>query len=146
MAQANRKTDEAIDAAAEAMEAWLRELPAWPVHPTNESGSVSSHFGPTILSEHDCVLHYSRFLNAAEVNWEDIHLELSPGQWMYSPRGDAKPPKRIDLTVIERQKLVNADLPVPVGTARRGRRLRAREQLLGVRERFAADRDPESRA
>src|SRR5918911_3570445 len=97
------------------MARWLTELPEWSKHPTNPSGSVSSHFGPTILSEHDCVLHFARFLNAAGVSWHDIHLELSPGQWMYTPNADAKPPKRIDLAVMGQRKLMDAGLPVPSG-------------------------------
>ncbi len=107
--------DEKFDTAATAMTAWLRDLPEWPTHPTNESGSVSSHFGPTILSEHDCVLHFARFLNAAGVSWEDTHLELSPGQWIYTAREGAGPPKRIDLAVIGRSRLMDARLPVPLG-------------------------------
>ena len=105
--------DEQIAAAADRMAAWLRELPAWPKHPTNASGSVSAHFGPTILSEHDCVMHFARFLNDAGVPWEDMHLELSPGQWMYDTTG-AKP-KRIDLAVIPPARLTAAGLPVPAG-------------------------------
>ena len=36
--------------------------PSGPSHPVNALGSVSAHYGPTILSEHDCVMHYARFL------------------------------------------------------------------------------------
>src|SRR4051812_10141732 len=95
------------------MTKWLRQLPEWPHHPTNASGSVSSHFGPTILSEHDCVLHFARHLNRAGVPWEDQHLELSPGQWMFKVAGSGwKPPKRIDIAIIGHERLLQAPLPV----------------------------------
>jgi hypothetical protein len=68
---------------------------------------------PTVLSEHDCVLHYARFLNEAGVAWKDMHLELSPGQWMYDTAG-AKP-KRIDLAIVPRDRLTAARLPAPAG-------------------------------
>jgi hypothetical protein len=103
-----------IAAATARTTAWLQGLPEWRAHPTNASGTVSAHFGPTILSEHDCVLHYARFLVEAGVPWEDLHLELSPGQWMYdAPRGVK--PKRIDLTIVPRERLATAPLPVPAG-------------------------------
>lgn len=106
---------EAIQDACEGMDSWLRELPEWPQHPTNASGSVSSHFGPTILSEHDCVMHFARFLHDAGVAWEDIHMEFSAGQWMFVPRDGAGLPKRIDLVVIDHERLANARLPAGVG-------------------------------
>ena len=105
--------DEQIAEAVAGMSAWLRALPEWPKHPTNASGSVSAHFGPTILSEHDCVMHFARFLHQAGVPWEDMHLELSPGQWMYHATGPK--PKRIDLAVIAPGRLADAGLPVPAG-------------------------------
>jgi len=58
---------EAAEHACSAMTAWLQQQPEWPAHPTNPSGSVSSHFGPAGLSEHNCVLHFARFLN----DWTD---------------------------------------------------------------------------
>jgi hypothetical protein len=109
---------EAIESAADNMHAWLRGLPEWPVHPTNPSGSVSSHFGPTLLSEHDCVLHFARWLHQAGVPWEDIHLELSPGQWMFKPATDHRLPKRIDLAIIRRERLRRAQLPTAAGDFR----------------------------
>lgn len=81
----------AIDEAATRMSAWLRDLPAWSRHPVNASGSVSAHLGPTLLSEHDCVLHFARHLRDVGVPWEDMHLELSPGQWMYKPTANVRP-------------------------------------------------------
>lgn len=104
-----------IAEAATNMEAWLRGLQAWASHPVNATRTVSAHFGPTILSEHDCVLHYARFLAAAGVPWEDMHMELSPGQWMYDTATGIKP-KRIDLAVMERDSLAATPLPTRPGS------------------------------
>lgn len=103
-----------IAQATASMATWLRSLEAWASHPVNITGTVSAHFGPTILSEHDCVLHFARFLAAAGVPWEDIHMELSPGQWMYETTGIK--PKRIDLAVMERDRLATTPLPASPGS------------------------------
>lgn len=113
-----QQIEQRIDETCARMEAWLRDLPEWTSHPRNPSGSVSSHFGPTILSEHDCVLHFARFLSDAGVSWRDMHLELSPGQWMFTPAPGAHPPKRIDLAIIERDRLQAAPLPSAIGDVR----------------------------
>src|SRR5205814_1060762 len=55
----------------------------------------------------------ARFLNEAGVLWEDMHMELSPGQWMYDATGPK--PKRIDLAVIPPDRLADVGLPVPAG-------------------------------
>jgi hypothetical protein len=111
--------DEALSAhvteATAEMAAWLRQLRGWASHPVNATKTVSAHFGPTILSEHDCVLHYARFLAGAGVPWEDMHMELSPGQWMYDAIAGLKP-KRIDLAVIPRGRLAGQPLPVAPGS------------------------------
>jgi hypothetical protein len=106
----------AIEDACVATAAWLKELPGWPHHPTNASGSVSAHFGPTILSEHDCVMQFARHLAEAGLPWEDIHLEFSPAQWMFEkPERSKLRPKRIDLAIVPRERLLEASLPTPVG-------------------------------
>ena len=110
------RTQLAIEDACAAMASWLQELPAWPKHPTNASGSVSSHYGPTILSEHDCVVQFARHLHEAGVAWEDIHLEFSPAQWMFEqPEDSARRPKRIDLAIVSRQRLMGASFPTRQG-------------------------------
>jgi hypothetical protein len=109
--------ENSVATAAARMEDWLRGLPEWQSHPTNESRTVSAHFGPTILSEHDCVLHFARFLAEGGVGWEDLHLELSPGQWMYH-RGGGAAPKRVDLAVVAPDRLAAASLPVNLGALR----------------------------
>jgi hypothetical protein len=105
---------EQIAEATSRMATWLRTLPEWPSHPVNATETVSAHFGPTLLSEHDCILHYARFLSDAGVPWEDVHLELSPGKWMYDTPHGAKP-KRIDLAIMRRDRLAAATLPAAAG-------------------------------
>lgn len=113
----SEQVERAIEDACEATTAWLAQLPPWPHHPTNASGSVSSHLGPTILSEHDCVMQFARHLHAAGVSWEDIHLEFSPAQWMFHPSAElVQRPKRIDLAIISRDRLIEATLPTDLGT------------------------------
>lgn len=114
-AAASSPIDAAVANAAAAMAEWLRSTPAWQSHPVNASGSVAAHRGPTILSEHDCVLHFARFLAAAGVPWEDLHMELSPGQWMYAAEPGSPKPKRIDLAIIPRAQLAAAKLPADDG-------------------------------
>ena len=110
------QTLNAIEAACVATASWLTQLPEWPRHPRNASGSVSSHYGPTLLSEHDCVMQFARHLNEAGVVWEDIHLEFSPGQWMFERATESElRPKRIDLAIVSRERLLSASFPIHIG-------------------------------
>jgi len=114
---ASDQTLNAIEAACVATSSWLSQLPAWPHHPRNASGSVSSHYGPTILSEHDCVMQFARHLNEAGVAWEDIHLEFSPAQWMFHlSKEPTQHPKRIDLAIVSQSRLIGATFPTDLGT------------------------------
>jgi hypothetical protein len=114
---ASDRTQQAIESACVATVAWLTQLPEWPHHPRNATGSVSSHYGPTILSEHDCVMQFARHLNEAGVPWEDIHLEFSPAQWMFEKaEGSDLHPKRIDLAVVSRERLLSASFPTEIGS------------------------------
>jgi hypothetical protein len=107
---------QAIEDACEATTAWLTQLPSWPHHPTNASGSVSSHYGPTILSEHDCVMQFARHLHDLGVPWEDIHLEFSPAQWLFEKPAESElRPKRIDLAVVSRERLLATSFPTRIG-------------------------------
>lgn len=111
------RSRQAIEDACEAMTSWLTQLPEWPHHPTNATGTVSSHYGPTILSEHDCVMQFAQRLNEAGIAWEDMHLEFSPGRWMFTKADGAElhPPKRIDLAIISRERLLNTTFPIHAG-------------------------------
>jgi hypothetical protein len=115
---ASNRTMQAIEDACAATTSWLAELPPWPHHPTNASSSVSSHYGPTILSEHDCVMQFARHLNEAGVPWEDIHLEFSPAQWLFKKdKGSVLRPKRIDLAVVGRERLMSASFPTEIAAS-----------------------------
>jgi len=114
----SKSVEQAIEEACEQTAIWLRTLPRWPHNPTNASGSVSSHFGPTILSEHDCVMQFARHLHASGVSWEDMHLEFSPAQWMFNLTQPKSRPKRIDLVVVSQERLMDATLPTDLGSFR----------------------------
>ncbi|MGO9320542.1 MAG: hypothetical protein ACLQBY_07050 [Solirubrobacteraceae bacterium] len=61
-------------------------------------------------------MQFARHLNEVGVPWEDIHLEFSPGQWMFEKAaGSELHPKRIDLAVVSRERLLSASFPTPVG-------------------------------
>jgi hypothetical protein len=107
------ETDLAIEQACEGAEEWLASLPEWPAHIVADD-SVSSHFGPTILSEADCVLQFARHLHEAGVPWEDMHFELSRSKWLFAAPHPAMVDRvrwRTDLAVVRRDDLMAAQLP-----------------------------------
>ena len=64
-------------------------------------------------------MQFARHLNEVGVPWEDIHLEFSPGQWMFEkPDGPELRPKRIDLGVVSRERLMSASFPTAIGSFR----------------------------
>lgn len=113
---AGNKLEKQIAAALKSTERWLRKQPAWPEgNLRNASGSVISHRGPAILSEADCVLQFARQLNDAGVSWKDIHIEVSPGQWLVNPSKIGIKPPVIDLVVTDRAKLAKRTEPFSPG-------------------------------
>jgi hypothetical protein len=103
-----------IDEACASAARWLAELPAWNEHIVVGGGSVASNHGPTLLSEADCVLQFARHLNAAGVPWESMHFELSRSKWLYGaphPAADLKPSWRVDLAIVDRGALLEAQPP-----------------------------------
>jgi len=61
-------------------------------------------------------MQFARHLNEAGVPWEDIHLEFSPGQWMFEKTdGSEMRPKRIDLAIVSRDRLLSASFPTHLG-------------------------------
>jgi hypothetical protein len=100
-----------LDRACARMEAWLREVPEWRRHPTSPDGGVSSHFGPTILSEQDCVMHYARHLADEGVPWEDMHFELAASTWLFPPQRPGGTRWRADLAIVRRERLLGSELP-----------------------------------
>lgn len=108
--------DPLIDDACQACQKWFRKLPAFPKQVNLKT--VVGFRGPTLLSEHDCVIHFARFLREAGVAWKDMHLELSLSRWMFEPRHPAAPapgrrPWRVDLALVRRDDLRDAKLPTP---------------------------------
>lgn len=113
---AGNKLDKQIQTALKATERWLRKQQPWPSgNLRNATGSVVSHRGPAILSEADCVLQFARQLNAAGVSWKDIHMEVSPGQWLVNPSKAGVKPPVIDLVVTDRAKLAKLTEPFAPG-------------------------------
>lgn len=109
--------DTRIDRAYEAFEIWLRDQPSWHAGGRDtplisRSGGVVSHHGPVILSEHDCVLHFARFLNQESVEWHDMHLEFTPGKWFLDSADEAARPSRIDLAIARLSELKKLSEPV----------------------------------
>lgn len=105
-----------IEATCGQMREWLRGLPEWPKHPVNWDGGVASSFGPALLGEHDCVLHFARYLQDAGVPWVDQHVQFRPAQWMYTPPADTwKRPPAVDLAVIPLEQLLAESWPAPLG-------------------------------
>jgi hypothetical protein len=105
------KFESEIEEACEGTQDWLRSLPEWQKHPVSEDRRESGNFGPTILSEDDCILHFARHLNVAGVRWEDMHFELSGSKWIFAPPREGSTGWRVDLALIDRNRLVGADLP-----------------------------------
>jgi hypothetical protein len=62
-------------------------------------------------------MQFARHLNEAGVPWEGIHLEFSPGQWLFKKTTVSElRPKRIDLAVVARERLLGASFPTPIGS------------------------------
>ncbi|MGK2877766.1 MAG: hypothetical protein ACSLFF_04210 [Solirubrobacterales bacterium] len=108
---ASKQLEKQIAKALADTERWLRKQPPWKDgHLVNAKGSVVSHRGPSILSEADAVLQFARFLNKQGVAWRDIHIDVSPGQWLVEPASRARP-RRIDLAIVDRDRLAQRTSP-----------------------------------
>jgi hypothetical protein len=110
---AGKQLDKQISKALEDTERWLQRQPSWKNgNLSNASGSVISHRGPAVLSEADCVLQFARFLNKHGVPWKDMHIEVTPAQWLVDPGGGVGArPRRIDLAIVERDRLAKRTAP-----------------------------------
>lgn len=113
---AANKLEKQIATALKSTERWMRKQPSWPEgNLRGATGSAVSPRGPAILSQADCVLQFARHLNDAGVSWKDIHISISPAQWLVNPaRLGAKPPM-IDLAVADRDKLAKRTEPFSPG-------------------------------
>lgn len=109
---AGRELEKQIARALADTERWLRKQPTWKSgHLENTKGTAVSHRGPAILSEADAVLQFARFLNKQGVAWRDIHIEVKPGQWLVDPANGRKRPQRIDLAIVDRDRLAGRTAP-----------------------------------
>ena len=66
--------EQAIEEACRLAKVWYRKLPQFPDRVN--LGSVVGFKYPAILSEHDCVMHFARFLHEAGVEWNDMHHQV----------------------------------------------------------------------
>jgi hypothetical protein len=109
---AGKELEKQIARALADTERWLRKQPAWKAdHLTNKTETAISHRGPSILSEADAVLQFARFLNKQGVAWRDIHIEVAPGQWLVDPTSGRTRPRRIDLAIVDRDRLAKRTAP-----------------------------------
>jgi hypothetical protein len=109
---AGKELEKQIAKALADTERWLRKQPTWKDgHLANKKGSVVSHRGPSILSESDAVLQFARFLNKEGIAWRDIHIEVAPGQWLVDPTSGRSRPRRIDLAIVDRDRLAKRTQP-----------------------------------
>jgi hypothetical protein len=107
-----KQLEKQIEKALADTERWLRRQPTWKAgHLQNATGSVVSHRGPSVLSEADCVLQFARFLNKHGVAWRDIHIEVTPAQWLVDPKGVGIRPRKIDLAIVDRDRLIKRGGP-----------------------------------
>lgn len=101
-----RQLEKQIDKALGDFERWAARQPAWKAGKLKSaSGRAVSPHGPAILSETDAVLQFARFLNKQGVPWKDIHLQVSPGQWLVDKSIAGNAPPKIDLAIVDRDRL-----------------------------------------
>jgi hypothetical protein len=104
---------DAVDSACVKAEEWLRQLKAF--EPRVNLGSVVGFKYPALLSEQDCVMHFSRFLAAEGVPWSAMHHQVSVSKWLFSePHSAALAGSyrwRVDLALAKEERLLGAALP-----------------------------------
>ncbi len=109
-----------VDVACANAEAWFRAAPRF-ANRVN-LGTVVGYRGPSLLSEHDCVIHFARHLHDAGVPWEDMHYEISLSKWMFSPPHPAAsgvdPRWRVDLALVRQDDLLAARFPTSDASVR----------------------------
>jgi len=108
--------DSAIETAVRQAEAWFRALPEFKRRVN--LGSVVGRRRPAILSEHDCVMNFARFLNEAGVAWDAIHHQVSCSRWLFdgshpAARAGLVGKKRwcADLGLVKTEDFLKAELP-----------------------------------
>ena len=110
---AGRQLDKQIEKALTDFERWIARQPAWKGgNLKSASGRAISNRGPAILSEADAVLQFSRFLNKHGVPWKDIHIQVAPGQWLVDKSVAGQSPPKIDLVIVDRDRLAKRAAPL----------------------------------
>jgi hypothetical protein len=107
----------AIEEACKRVEDWYRGLARFGEKRVN-LGSVVGPRHPALLSEHDCVAHFARFLNEAGVPWDAIHHQVSVSRWVFDgphPAATAVTPAMkkwcADLALVRTEDFLAASLP-----------------------------------
>ncbi|MGH2958575.1 MAG: hypothetical protein ACRDKE_03150 [Solirubrobacterales bacterium] len=109
---AGKELEKQIARALADTERWLRKQPTWKTgHLANKKDTAVSPRGPAILSQADAVMQFARFLNKQGVAWRDIHVDVSPAQWLVDPTTGRKRPQRIDLAIVDRDRLAKRTSP-----------------------------------
>jgi hypothetical protein len=105
--------DRAVDKACARAADWYPNLPAFSSRVN--LGSVVGYRHPALLSEQDCVMHFSRFLNESGVKWESMHHQVSVSRWFFDsphPAATAGGNRwRVDLALVGPEDFLGADLP-----------------------------------
>lgn len=106
----------AIEAACVRAEQWYRTLPRF--RNRVNLGSVTGFRHPALLSEHDCVIHFARFLKSEDIPWDAMHHQLAISRWIFDaphPAATTMTPgqrrRKIDLALLPREELLAATLP-----------------------------------
>ncbi len=109
--------ERAIEEACLPAEEWFRSLPQFSKRV--DLGSVIGFRAPAILSEHDCVMNFARFLHKVDVPWDAIHQEVSVSRWLFDeshPGASVGDPRwRVDLALIRSEDFLVAKLPATAG-------------------------------
>jgi hypothetical protein len=109
---AAKQLEKQIDKALVDFERWLKRQPGWKHgNIAATSGSARSGRGPAVLGESDCALQFARLLNKQGVAWRDIHINVTPARWLVDAEVAGPRPKRIDLAVVDRDRLAKRDAP-----------------------------------
>jgi hypothetical protein len=113
--------ESAIEEACRRAEQWYRKLPCF--RQQVNLGNVVGFKHPALVSEHDCVIQFARFLNEAGVPWEAMNHELSVSRWLFDKEHPVATERekarrqgksnnwRVDLALRDSEAFRNAQLP-----------------------------------
>ena len=108
--------ESAIERACVAANEWYRALPVF--ERRVNLGSVVGFKHPALMSEHDCVGQFARFIHEAGVPWDAIHHEVSDSRWLFDtphPAANKSFPEerkwRVDIALLRPEEFQVAQLP-----------------------------------